>query len=148
MYDRILVAVDVAPDSPDSFLARTIQFAKMTGGTVYLLHVARGHVVAYDINAGSGLGVLVGEDDVAADERRTVQDAVDQLAAAGVPVHGELINATEHDIADIILQRADELSADIIVLGHPHHRGSTVAEQVIRRHPACAVLLERPPHVG
>jgi nucleotide-binding universal stress UspA family protein len=86
MYDRILVAVDVAPDSPDSFLARTIQFAKMTGGTVYLLHVARGHVVAYDINAGSGLGVLVGEDDVAADEGRTVQDAVDQVAAAGVPV--------------------------------------------------------------
>ena len=145
MYDRILVAVDVSPDSPDSFLERTTQFAKMTGGTVYLLHVARGHVVAYDINAGSGLGVLVGEDDVAADERRTVQDAVDQLAAAGVPVHGELINATEHDIADIILQRANELSADIIVLGHPHHRGSSVAEQVIRRHPACSVLLERAP---
>ena len=148
MYDRILVAVDVSPDSPDSFLERTAQFAKMTGGTVHLLHVARGHVVAYDINAGSGLGVLVGEDDVAADERRTVQDAVDQVAAAGVPVHGELVNATEHDIADIILQRADELGADIIVLGHPHHRGSTVAEQVIRRHPACAVLLERPPQVG
>ena len=70
MYDRILVAIDVAPDSPDNFLARTTQFAKMTGGTVYLLHVARGHVVAYDINAGSGLGVLVGEDDVAADERK------------------------------------------------------------------------------
>jgi len=145
MYDRILVAVDVSPDSPDSFLERTTQFAKMTGGTVYLLHVARGHVVAYDINAGSGLGVLVGEDDVTADEWRTVQDAVDQLAAAGVPVHGELINATEHDIADIILQRANELNADIIILSHPHHRGSSVAEQVIRRHPACSVLLERAP---
>jgi nucleotide-binding universal stress UspA family protein len=147
LYDRILVAVAVSPDSPGTFLERTTQFAQMTGGTVHLLHVARGHVVAYDINAGSGLGVLVGEDDVAADERRIVQDAVDQLAAAGVPVHGELINATEHDIADIILQRANELSADIIVLGHPHSRGSTVAEQVIRRHPTCAVLLERPPQV-
>jgi len=145
MYDRILVAIDVSPDSPGSFSERTAQFANMTGGTVHLLHVARGHVVAYDINAGSGLGVLVGEDDVAADERRTVQDAVDQLAAAGVPVHGELVNATEHDVADIILQRANELSADVIVLGHPHHRGSSVAEQVIRRRPTCAVLLERPP---
>ena len=98
MYDRILVAIDVAPDSPDDALERTTQFAKMTGGTVYLLHVARGHVVAYDINAGSGLGVLDGEDDVDAGERKMLQDAVNQLAASGVTVHGELINATEHDV--------------------------------------------------
>lgn len=38
-------------------------------------------------------------------------------------MHGELINATEHDIPDIILQRASELRADIIVLGYQHHRG-------------------------
>jgi nucleotide-binding universal stress UspA family protein len=148
MYDRILVAFDVSPDSSDDFLERATRFAKMTGGTVYLLHVARGHVVVYDINAGSGLGVLDGEDDVAAGEQTIVQDAVDQFAAAGVPVHGEFINATEHDIAEIIVQRAKEVSADIIVLGHPHHRGSTVAEQVIRRHPTCAVLLERPPQLA
>ena len=54
MYDRILVAIDAAPESPDDSLQRLTQFAKMTGGTVHLLHVARGHVVAYDINAGSG----------------------------------------------------------------------------------------------
>jgi nucleotide-binding universal stress UspA family protein len=144
MYERILVAVDVSPDSPD-FLDRTAQFAKMTGGTVHLLHVALGHVVVHDINAGAGLGVLDGEDDVAAGERTIVQDAVDQLEAAGVAVHGERINATERDVADIILRRANELRADIIVLGHPHHRGSTMAEQVIRRHPTCSVLLEGPP---
>lgn len=147
MYDRILVAIDAAPDSPES-LERLTRFAKMTGGTVHLLHVARGHVVAYDITAGSGLGVLEGEDDVAAGEQKIVQDAVDQLAAAGVTVHGELVNATEHDIADIILQRATELRADIIVLGYQHHRGSTVAEQVIRRHPQCSVLLARPPQLA
>jgi nucleotide-binding universal stress UspA family protein len=52
MYDRILVAFDVSPDSPDDFLERMTRFAKMTGGTVYLLNVGRGHVVVYDINAG------------------------------------------------------------------------------------------------
>jgi nucleotide-binding universal stress UspA family protein len=148
MYDRILVAFDVSPDSPDDFLERMTRFAKMTGGTVYLLHVGRGHVVVYDINAGSGLGVLDGEEDVAAGEQKRVQAAVDQLAAAGVTVHGEFIKATEHDVADIILQRANELSADIIILGHPHHRGSTVAEQVIRRHPTCSVLLEGAPQLA
>src|SRR6476469_1454969 len=117
MYDRILVAIDLSPDSPDEYLQRTIQFAKMTRGAVHLLHVARGHVVAYDITAGSGLGVLDSEDDIHAGEKKVVQDAVDRLAAAGIPVHGELVNATEHDIADIILQRAKDLRADLIVLG-------------------------------
>lgn len=148
MYDKILVAIDASPDSPDDSLQRTVQFAKMTGGTVYLLHVARGHVVASDINAGSGLGVLDGEDDVDVRERKVVQDAVNQLAAAGVPVHGELINATEHDVAQIIVQRARELQVDIIVLGYQHYRGSVVADHVVRQHPQCSVLLARPPQVA
>ena len=33
---------------------------------------------------------------------------------------------------------------DIIVFGYQHHGGSTVAAQVIRRHPQCSVLLARP----
>src|SRR6476661_6462959 len=132
MYDRMLVAIDASPDSPDDSLNRTAQFAKMTGGTVFLLHVARGHVVASDINAGSGLGVLDGEDDVDSRERQVVQDAVNHLASAGIPVHGELINATAHDAADMIVQRVRELHADIIVLGYQHYRGSTFDDHVIR----------------
>ncbi len=145
MYERILVAIDASPDSPDNSLQRTVQFAKMTGGTVHLLHVARGHIVSTDINSGSGLGVLPGETDVDVRERQVVQDAVDLLAAAGVTVHGELINATEHDTADVIIQRATEIRADIIVLGYQHYRSSTVAERVIRHQPQCSVLLARPP---
>jgi nucleotide-binding universal stress UspA family protein len=145
MYKTIVVAIDASPDSPDDSLNRLVQFAKMTGGTVHLLHVARGHIVASDINAGSGLGVLAGEDDVDGRERQVVQDAVDHLASAGIPVHGELINATAYDAADIIVQRANELRADIIVLGYQHYRGSVVADHVIRQRPACSVLLARPP---
>ena len=148
MYDRMLVAIDASPDSPDDSLNRTAQFAKMAGSTVFLLHVARGHVVASDINAGSGLGVLEGEDDVDIRERKVLQDAVNQLAAAGVTVHGELINATEHDAAQVIVQRANELQADLIVLGYQHYRGSTVADHVIKAHPACSVLFARPPRVS
>jgi nucleotide-binding universal stress UspA family protein len=133
MYDRILVAIDAAPDSPDDSLRRTARFAKMTGGTVYLLRVARGHIIPEDITAGAGLGVW------------TAEDAVDQLASEGITVHGEMVNATRHDAADAILQRAKELDVDIIVLGYQHHRESTVAEQVIRHHPPCSILLARPP---
>lgn len=145
MYERILVAIDASPNSPDGSLGRLVTFAKMTGGSVHLLHVARGHVVASDINAGSGLGVLPGEDDVDVRERQVVQEAVDMLATEGITVHGELINATSHDAADVIVQRATELQVDIIVLGYQHYRGSTVADQVIKRRPYCSVLLARPP---
>jgi nucleotide-binding universal stress UspA family protein len=145
MYDRILVAIDASPDSPDNSLERTAQFAKMTGGTVHLLHVARGHIIPTDISAGAGMGVRTAEDDAEVRERQVVQDAVDQLAAAGVPVHGEMVTATEHDVADIILQRAKELDVDIVVLGYQHHRGSVVAGHIIRRHPPYSILLARPP---
>ena len=145
MYDRILVAIDASPDSPDDSLDRTTQFAKMTGGTVHLLHVARGHIIPTDISAGSHFGVRSAEDDVDVRERQVVQDAVDQLAAAGIDVHGEMIEATEHDAANVIVQRAKELDTDIIVLGYNHHRGSTVAEHVIRQQPHCSILLVRPP---
>jgi nucleotide-binding universal stress UspA family protein len=107
--------------------------------------VAQGHIIPGDISAGSGLGVRAAEDDVDVRERQVVQDAVDTLAAAGIEVHGEMIEATRHDAADVILQRAKELDVDIIVLGYQHYRASGVAEQVIRGRPRCSILLARPP---
>ena len=64
MYNRILVAIDASPDSPDDSLNRITQFAKMTGGSVHLLHVARGHIIPTDISAGARFGVRSAEDDV------------------------------------------------------------------------------------
>ena len=54
MYNRMLVAIDASPDSPDNSLNRTIQFAKMSGATVYLLHVARGHIIPRGHQRGGG----------------------------------------------------------------------------------------------
>jgi nucleotide-binding universal stress UspA family protein len=85
------------------------------------------------------------EDDVEAIDRRLVQQLVDKLSAAGVDAHGEIISATEHDLPDVILQRAEELDVDLLVLGHQHHRGSRTAERVIHQHPPYSVLLARPP---
>ena len=148
MYKRMLISIDASPDSPDNSLNRTIQFATMAGCSVHLLHIARGHIIPGDISAGSRFGVRVAEDDVDVRERQVVQDAVDTIAAAGVEVHGELIEATEHEAADVILQRAKELEVDLIVLGYQHYRASGVAEHVIRAGPHCSILLARPPEPG
>lgn len=152
MYQRILVAIDATPaDENKSALKRTEQIGLLTGGSVHVLHVARGHIVPGDITGGAGLGVRSAEDDVEITDRKAVQALVDQLSAAGIDAHGEIVSATEHDVAGVILQRAKELNVDLLVLGHQHHRGvgnafrSSVAEQVIRQHPPISILLARPP---
>lgn len=152
MYKRILVAIDATPtDENRSALKRTEQIGLLTGGTVYVLHVARSHIVPGDITAGSGLGVRSAADDVEVVDRKAVQELVDRLAAAGIDAHGEMVSATDHDVADVILQRARELDVELLVLGHQHHRGtggvfrSSVAEQIIHQHPPISILLARPP---
>jgi hypothetical protein len=55
LYDRNLVAIDPTPSEENrAALQRTEQICKLTGATIYVLQVARGHVVAEDISAGSG----------------------------------------------------------------------------------------------
>lgn len=146
MYDRILVAIDATPTEENrSALERTEQIGKLTGGSVHVLHVARGHIVSEDITAGSGFRIWSSEDDVEAVDRQVVQQLVDKLSAEGIDAHGEIVSATEHDLPDVILQRAAELDVDLLVLGHQHHRGSRTAERVIHQHPPYSVLLARPP---
>jgi nucleotide-binding universal stress UspA family protein len=152
MYKRILVAIDATPTAENqSALDRTEQIGLLTGATVYILHMARSHIVPGDITGGSGLGVRSAEDDVEIMDRDVVQALVDRLSAAGVDAHGELLSATEHDVGGVILQRARELNVDLLVLGHQYHRGAgnvfrtSVAEQIIRQHPPISILLAQPP---
>jgi nucleotide-binding universal stress UspA family protein len=151
MYNRILLAVDPTLDDHNAEMRRTEQLAKMTGATVFLLHVARGHIVPMDITGGSSRWVVSAEDDAEDPHLQELQLAVDHLAAQGIAAHGEMVSATEHDIAEVILDLAKEHDVDLIVLGYQHHHGpgrgfrASVAEQVIHQHPPYSILLARPP---
>jgi nucleotide-binding universal stress UspA family protein len=152
MYTRILVAIDASPTEENrSALARTEQIGKLTGASIHVLHVARGHVAAGDIVGGAASDVPAAFEDVEDTDRGAVQALVDRLSAAGIDAHGEIVSEAEPEIAGLILRRAREIGADLIVLGHQHHRGAgrlfhaSVAEQVIRQHPPISILLARPP---
>jgi nucleotide-binding universal stress UspA family protein len=144
MFSRMLVVVDASPDTPDDSSHHTIQLATTFGATVYVLHLPRGHLIPQDISAGAKAGVPTVEDDTNGRERQVVQAAVDQIAAAGIEVHGEMIEVTEHDAADVVIQRATELDVELIVMSHQHHRGSALAERVIHQKPHCSILLAQP----
>jgi nucleotide-binding universal stress UspA family protein len=152
MYKRILIAIDATPSEENrSAQTRAEQIGRLTGATVHVLHVARGHIVPGDITGGAGLGVRSADDDVETADRDAVQALVDRLAAAGIDAHGEIVSATRHDIGSAILQRAQELHVDLLVLGHQHHRSaanmfrSSVADWIIHHHPPFSILLARPP---
>ena len=141
MYQRILAAVDATPNEAD-VLAQTIQLAQLTGATVHVLHVALDHIGTGDILGGSAA-----KDDVDPREVTIVQDALAQLREAGVTAEGELVTATEHDIAATIVERARTLNVQLIVLGRTLHQGASklfrasVADQVIHQHPSASILL-------
>ena len=151
LYPRILVALDAAQAGEHQLtLKRITQMGVMTGGQVHVLYLRQGHIVPGLIMAGSGLGVASAEDDVEAVDGKAIQSLIDSLSAAGVNAHGELVSATEHDFAEVILQRAKEKNADLLILEHEYHAGAghalraSVAEQIIRHHPTLSILLARP----
>ena len=72
---------------------------------------------------GEGLGVSNGAD-IDAHELQLSDQAVAQPAAAGVQATGQVIQITrdsEADIAQLILRRAKEIDADLILLGEALH---------------------------
>ena len=102
MYGRILLAIDATPTEENrSALTRAEQIGRLTGTTIHVLHVGRAHIVPGDIIGGSGLGVLSAQDDAETVDRQAVQQLVDSLAAAGIEAHGEMVSATEHDVAEV-----------------------------------------------
>jgi len=88
--------------------------------------------------------------DVNPGELSLSDQAVASLTAAGVQATGQVIQITrgsQADVAHVILNRAQDIGADLIVLGEQLHgrasrlfRGS-VADEVIHHHPECSVLL-------
>ncbi|MBS0545844.1 MAG: MFS transporter [Proteobacteria bacterium] len=150
MYKRVLIAIDAARrDETASTLTRIEQLGLMTGAKVHLLCVQHSHIVPGSISQLSSTGALAAVNDVEAVDPNLVQAMIDRLAAAGVDARGELVSATEHDIADVILQRVQADKVDLLIIEHEYQSGHTlrasVAEQVIRQHPTISILLARPP---
>ena len=150
MYKRVLIAIDAGrSDDTASTLQRTEQLGLMTGAKVHVLCVQHSHIVPGSISQVVPVGALAAVNDVEAVDHKAVQAMVDRLAAAGVDAQGELVAATEHDIADVILQRVQADNVDLLIIEHEYQSGhalrASVAEQVIRQHPTISILLARPP---
>lgn len=143
-FRSVLVPVDFS-DHASGAMALAIELARGSGGTIHLLH-------AYEVPLGmiSPYGVAVPDSlitqvrDAAA---RRLEKASHEVTAAGLACETHV----EHGpAADAIVEAAQRVHADLIVMGTRGHTGlkhvllGSVAERTVRLAP-CPVLTARIP---
>jgi nucleotide-binding universal stress UspA family protein len=106
MFNRILVAIDASQYS-QRVVPTALEMAKKFHSEVFVLHVAehdRGRAVTY-----------LGESSATA--TRLVGDAVRLIREAGVDAGGSVHDVAAGHVARDIVQTADQLRSDLIVMG-------------------------------
>jgi nucleotide-binding universal stress UspA family protein len=142
MYQRILVPVDGSATSIRG-VDEAIRLAKLTGGSLHLVHVLDRPVV---------LGLDAYHTDVFGALRRAGVQVVEQMkarvVAAGVGVTTFMSEVLPGRVSDVVIDQARACGADLIVLGTHGRRGigrmlmGSDAEQIVRG-AATPVLLIR-----
>ena len=108
MYDKILVAVDYSEVSDRAVVAAR-DLAVLSHGEVWVLHLREREM-------GAKTGVLA-IDETTEDANAGLAAAVEVLTQAGVKAHGEVRNTIFGYAAREIVDDANEVDADLIVMG-------------------------------
>jgi len=145
MYEKILVPVDGSPTSLAG-LNEAITLARVMGSTIKLLHVVDEISLMTSFEAAMALPPNV-FDLLKEAGQQVLQDAQARVSAAGVPVEAELFESYSGRVSELVLAKAKEWGAQIIVLGTHGRRGvgrmllGSDAEQVLRQSPVPVLLV-------
>jgi nucleotide-binding universal stress UspA family protein len=149
MFKRILVPVDGSRTSEEG-LRTALKLAKTSRASVFVLHVVEENVVLLggDYTSGAYLDQLVKE--LKESGKQVLARSKTLARRQGVRTQTVLIeDLGSRRVADLIVQQARKLRADVIILGTHGRRGlrrvvmGSDAEEVVRIAPA-PVLLVRP----
>lgn len=131
MYDDILLPVD-GSDPANRAIEHGLELAERYGATVHAMYVV--DTSRYGEPALSSTALVLEE--LEAEGRELIDRIADRADNHGVPVEPFVCHGTPHDA---ICDRAEEVDADVIVMGfqgHSHdvseHLGS-VADRVVRQ---------------
>ena len=146
MYQRILVPIDGSPTS-DLGLDEAIALARLTGGSIRLLHILDELVFVTGFETGATyMNTVLPR--LREGSERLLAAGRERVAAAAVAVEAMTIECFARRPADVIVEQAALWPADVIVIGTHGRRGVTRmmlgsdAEQVVRM-AAVPVLLVR-----
>ena len=145
MYGKILVPVDGSPTSSRG-LQEAIKLANLAGAQVKLLHVIDEISFITSFEASTGLSAdmlqLLKEGG-----EQVLQEAAAQAHAAGLKVETELVESYAGRVSDLVIDKAREWGAQLIVLGTHGRRGvgrmvlGSDAEQILRQSPVPVLLV-------
>jgi len=148
MYQRILVPVD-GSSSCRHGLSEAIAVAKLTGGSIRLIHVIDEPLVALGFD-GAALGAGDLFELVREGGQRVLADATEVVKLAGVPVDDRLLDSFDGRVCNLVAKAAQDWPADLIVIGTHGRRGvdrlllGSDAEQILRLSPVPVLLVRSP----
>ena len=145
MYDRILVPVDGSATS-DAGLVEAVRLARLSGGSVRLLHVIED--LPY-VGEATAYGQWPSERTQEAIDRgqELLRQCAARVAGEGVQVDSVLVEAGSHRLEHYVREQIQSWSADVIVLGTHGRRGAqrlilgSDAEQILRAAPVPVMLV-------
>src|SRR6185437_4607879 len=114
LYDTIVCVVDSAGNKLT--LDRVTEFVRLTGNTVHLIYLAPEHLIAGEVMPTPGLPDTGTHVEIDTEHVRQLQEYLARANAAGVEAHGEIVPATHYGRSDAILERAQALNADLVIL--------------------------------
>ncbi|WP_432558744.1 MFS transporter [Granulicoccus sp. GXG6511] len=136
LYDTIMVVVDETGN--ELTRERVSEFVSLTGKKVHLVYLAPELVIAGEVS----------DNDAVIDPRHVanLQDYVDRTTTEGIPSTGQVLTATLYGRGEAVVDLADQLHADLIILNTEEggqRAKAELAEQVARHNPKMAVLIAR-----
>lgn len=145
LYDKALVTIDQMGNKLTRDRVR--EFSLVNCNVVYICYIAPEHLIPGEAGASLGIGEGGGDVDITQEHVDALQEYVDDLAAAGVAVHGRIISAPDYDRGDAIVSLAQQLGVDLTILNFEMggaRAKAKVTQQIIAQNPRMAVLVARP----
>ena len=145
MYANIMVPIDGSATS-EKALAEAARLAKLTGGRLRLLHVVvpLGHITGFEVPT-------LYLNDLRPAILKSAEELVAKAKASaereGVTVETEIAESGGKRVSELIVERAQDWGADLLVLGTHGRRGiervlvGSDAEQVVRTSPVPVLLV-------
>jgi nucleotide-binding universal stress UspA family protein len=135
MFSKILVPVD-GSETSNRGLAEAIKMTTTLGSRLYLVHIVNEFIPDYSFGAAQYVTALI--DSTREQGKAVLADAVAEAKKYGVQAQVELLERIGGRAADLIVRHAQQIGAELIVMGTHGRRGfrrlalGSDAEQVVR----------------
>ena len=148
MYRTILVPVDGSEPSQRA-LTEAVRLAKHTGAALHLMHIVDEHVMVPAPDTGY-MSTAYYADVIAALRdagRQIIDQAQESVRKSGIEPNVIFVETLGHRVAELVLEKAKELPADLIVMGTHGRRGlrrlvlGSDAEWVLRSSPVPVLMV-------